>query len=49
MAGQWIEINAADGGQFQGSLAGSASGTGTGIVLCQAMFALHAYIHAVAA
>lgn len=46
--GQWIEINAADGGRFRGYLAVPASGTGPGIVLCQEIFGINAYIREVA-
>jgi carboxymethylenebutenolidase len=48
MAGQWIEIKAADGGKFRGYLATPASGKGPGIVLCQEIFGINAYIREVA-
>jgi carboxymethylenebutenolidase len=48
MAGQWIEIKAADGGKFRGYLAVPASGKGPGIVLCQEIFGINAYIREVA-
>ncbi len=48
MAGQWIEIDALDGGKFRGYLALPASGTGPGIVLCQEIFGINAYVREVA-
>src|SRR5882724_3901195 len=48
MAGQWIEIKAADGGKFRGYLAVPASGKGPGIVLCQEIFGINPYIREVA-
>jgi carboxymethylenebutenolidase len=48
MAGQWIEIKAADGGKFRGYLSIPASGKGPGIVLCQEIFGINAYIREVA-
>ncbi len=48
MAGQWIEIRAADGGTFRGYLALPASGKGPGIVLCQEIFGINEYIRDVA-
>src|ERR1043165_9337992 len=48
MAGQWIDIKAADGGQFRGYLAVPASGKGPGIVLCQEIFGVNAYVREVA-
>jgi carboxymethylenebutenolidase len=48
MAGQWIDIKAADGGKFRGYLALPASGKGPGIVLCQEIFGINAYIREVA-
>ena len=48
MTGQWIEIKAADGGKFRGYLAVPASGKGPGIVLCQEIFGINAYIREVA-
>ncbi len=48
MPGQWIEINAADGGIFRGYLTVPAAGTGPGIVLCQEIFGINAYIREVA-
>ena len=46
--GQWIEIKATDGGTFRGYLAVPASGKGPGIVLCQEIFGINAYIREVA-
>jgi carboxymethylenebutenolidase len=48
ITGQWIEIKAADGGKFRGYLATPASGKGPGIVLCQEIFGINAYIREVA-
>ena len=48
MAGQWIDINAADGGTFRGYLALPATGKGPGIVLCQEIFGINDYIREVA-
>ncbi len=48
MAGQWIDIKAADGGKFRSYLSVPASGTGPGIVLCQEIFGINAYIREVA-
>ena len=48
MAGQWIDIKAADGGKFRGYLAMPATGKGPGIVLCQEIFGVNAYIREVA-
>ena len=48
MAGKWIEIPAADGGKFRGYLAVPAAGKGPGIVLCQEIFGINAYIREVA-
>jgi carboxymethylenebutenolidase len=48
MAGQWIDIPAADGGTFRGYLALPASGKGPGIVLCQEIFGINEYIRDVA-
>ena len=48
MTGQWIEIKATDGGKFRGYLATPASGKGPGIVLCQEIFGINAYIREVA-
>jgi carboxymethylenebutenolidase len=42
--GQWIEIKANDGGKFRGYLAVPKSGKGPGIVLCQEIFGINAYI-----
>ena len=47
MPGQWIEIKAADG-KFRGYLAVPAAGNGPGIVLCQEIFGVNAYIREVA-
>ena len=48
MAGTWIEINAADGGKFKAYKAVPKSGKGPGIVLCQEIFGVNAYIREVA-
>jgi carboxymethylenebutenolidase len=48
MAGQWIDINTAQGGKFRGYLAVPVSGKGPGIVLCQEIFGINAYIREVA-
>ncbi|MEX0960045.1 MAG: dienelactone hydrolase family protein [Burkholderiales bacterium] len=48
MPGQWIEIPAADGGKFRGYLTVPASGKGPGIVLCQEIFGINAYVREVA-
>lgn len=48
MPGQWIEIPAADGGTFRGYLTVPASGKGPGIVLCQEIFGINAYVREVA-
>ena len=48
MAGQWIDITAADGGTFRGYLALPATGKGPGIVLCQEIFGINDYIREVA-
>lgn len=41
MAGQWIDIAAADGGTFKGYLAVPASGSGPGILLLQEIFGVN--------
>jgi carboxymethylenebutenolidase len=48
MAGTTIEITAADGGKFKAYLAVPKSGKGPGIVLCQEIFGINAYIREVA-
>jgi carboxymethylenebutenolidase len=48
MASKWIEIAAADGGKFRGYLAVPAGGKGPGIVLCQEIFGINAYVREVA-
>ena len=48
VTGQWIEIKAADGGKFRGYLAVPKTGKGPGIVLCQEIFGINAYIREVA-
>jgi carboxymethylenebutenolidase len=48
MAGKWIEISAGDGGKFRGYLTVPARGKGPGIVLCQEIFGINAYIREVA-
>ena len=42
--GSFIEITAADGGRFKAYLALPASGKGPGIVLCQEIFGVNAYV-----
>ena len=48
MAGKHISLTAKDGGTFRGYLATPASGKGPGIVLCQEIFGINAYIREVA-
>jgi len=48
MAGKWIELSAADGGKFRGYLTVPANGKGPGIVLCQEIFGINAYVREVA-
>jgi carboxymethylenebutenolidase len=48
MAGQWVQVTAADGAKFKSYLALPASGKGPGIVLCQEIFGINAYIQEVA-
>ena len=48
MAGQWIDIKAADGGTFKGYLAIPASGSGPGILLLQEIFGVNASMRSVA-
>jgi len=48
MAGKWIDIAAGDGAKFRGYLAVPASGKGPGIVLCQEIFGINAYVREVA-
>src|SRR4026207_575883 len=48
MAGQWIDIKTAQEGTFRGYLSIPASGKGPGIVLCQEIFGINAYIREVA-
>jgi carboxymethylenebutenolidase len=48
MAGQWVQVTAADGGKFKAYLAVPASGKGPGIVLCQEIFGINAYVQEVA-
>ena len=48
MAGKWIEIAAADGAKFRGYLTVPVSGKGPGIVLCQEIFGINAYVREVA-
>src|SRR6202521_3900031 len=48
MAGQWIDIAAADGGTFKGYLAVPASGSGPGILLLQEIFGVNASMREVA-
>jgi carboxymethylenebutenolidase len=48
MTGQWIQIEAKDGGSFNGYLALPKIGRGPGIVLCQEIFGVNANIRSVA-
>src|SRR6202048_5095608 len=48
MAGQWIDIAAADGGSFKGYLTIPASGSGPGILLLQEIFGVNASMREVA-
>lgn len=41
MKGQWIEISAADGGQFRSYLSLPPQGSGPGLVLCQEIFGVN--------
>ena len=47
MAAKWIEIAGGDG-KFRGYLAAPASGNGPGLVLCQEIFGINAYVREVA-
>jgi carboxymethylenebutenolidase len=48
VAGQWIDIKAADGGTFKGYLTVPASGSGPGILLLQEIFGVNASMREVA-
>ncbi len=48
MAGQWIDIAAADGGSFKGYLTVPASGSGPGILLLQEIFGVNSSMREVA-
>ena len=48
MAGKYISLTAKDGGSFRAYLAPAASGKGPGIVLCQEIFGINAYVREVA-
>ena len=48
MASKYISLTAKDGGTFRGYLAVPDSGKGPGIVLCQEIFGINAYIREVA-
>jgi carboxymethylenebutenolidase len=48
MTGKFISLTATDGGTFRAYLATSASGKGPGIVLCQEIFGINAYVREVA-
>src|ERR1700736_6248800 len=48
VAGQWIDIAAADGGSFKGYLTIPASGSGPGILLLQEIFGVNASMREVA-
>ena len=46
--GSFIDITAADGGRFKAYMTVPASGRGPGIVLCQEIFGVNAYVREVA-
>jgi carboxymethylenebutenolidase len=48
MASKWIDIAAGEAAKFRGYLAVPASGKGPGIVLCQEIFGINAYVREVA-
>src|SRR4030088_2353150 len=48
VAGQWIDIAAADGGTFKGYLTVPASGSGPGILLLQEIFGVNSSMREVA-
>src|ERR1700720_2273233 len=48
MAGQWVDIAAADGGTFKGYLTIPASGSGPGILLLQEIFGVNSSMREVA-
>jgi carboxymethylenebutenolidase len=48
MAGKFISLTAKDGGTFRAYLATPVSGKGPGIVLCQEIFGINAYVREVA-
>jgi len=48
MAGKYISLTAKDGGSFRAYLAPAATGRGPGIVLCQEIFGINAYVREVA-
>lgn len=48
MSGTYINLTAKDGGQFRGYLATPPGGKGPGIVLCQEIFGINAYVKEVA-
>jgi len=48
MAGKYISLTAKDGGTFRAYFAPAASGKGPGIVLCQEIFGINAYVREVA-
>src|ERR1700687_5144291 len=48
MAGQWIDVAAADGGTFKGYLTIPASGSGPGILLLQEIFGVNSSMREVA-
>src|SRR3979409_2711625 len=48
MAGQWIDVGAADGGSFKGYLTVPASGSGPGILLLQEIFGVNSSMREVA-
>src|SRR5687768_11031943 len=46
--GSFIDVTAADGGRFKAYMTVPASGRGPGIVLCQEIFGVNAYVREVA-
>lgn len=48
MKGEWVTIDAHDGGTFRAYLTKPSRGSGPGIVLCQEIFGVNEYIRAVA-
>jgi carboxymethylenebutenolidase len=48
MTSQWIQVSASDGAKFRGYLAVPAAGKGPGMVLCQEIFGINAFVREVA-